>query len=40
MRRNTIFLLPIFLFYMKENMPDKSSTIYTECHLLLSVAKL
>lgn len=28
MRRNTIVLLPMFLFYIKKNMLDKSSAIY------------
>lgn len=40
MGRNTIVLLPMFLLDIKEDMLDKSSAIYTECHLLLSLVKL
>lgn len=39
MGRNTIVLLPMFLLDI-EDMLDKSSAIYTECHLLLSLIKL
>lgn len=40
MERHTTVFLPMFLLYIKKNMCHKSPTVYTECHLLLSLVEL